>query len=270
MAKKTISDEEIMALCTAIESRYSELFGRAKGASYKQSKDEAWNELNSELLAQGFRVFEKSIADLRDNVYGYRKRAVESKWLSARKTGSAGINWKNWESVIIRMEKFSEEVEIMEDVGDSGAKLTTWQKQVEFDASKEETDIKLNVSDPPLGEAASSSASAAAAGSIYTPRFQMRKRPKVERPSQFSTAVGGGGFGGENRRSFEELKLQLLEKEVELKTKQLQLAEFDIQYKRRSVELVELQIVELQRKMGRYEVEAEGENTFTVLKKSEY
>uniref|UniRef100_A0A914GSU0 Uncharacterized protein n=1 Tax=Globodera rostochiensis TaxID=31243 RepID=A0A914GSU0_GLORO len=61
-----------------------------------------------------------------------------------------------------------------------------------------------------------------------------------------------------------------VEKEVELKTKQLQLAEFDIQYKRRSVELVELQIVELQRKMGRYEVEAEGENTFTVLKKSEY
>uniref|UniRef100_A0A914HPD5 Uncharacterized protein n=1 Tax=Globodera rostochiensis TaxID=31243 RepID=A0A914HPD5_GLORO len=47
-------------------------------------------------------------------------------------------------------------------------------------------------------------------------------------------------------------------KEVELKTKRLQMAEFDIQYKRRSVELVELQIVELQRKLGRYEVEAEG------------
>lgn len=94
-SKKPLTDQELTALCTAIEVRYDELFGRAKGAAYKKSKEDAWNDVKAECLAQGFRVFEnKTVVQMRDDIYGYRKRSVEQKWRNSQKTGGGGVNWK--------------------------------------------------------------------------------------------------------------------------------------------------------------------------------
>ena len=93
--KRPLNDNILMALTTAIESRYEDLFGRAKGSSYKKSKEDAWTDVKAEVLAQGFRELEnKTITQLRDDIYGYRKRAVFEKWKNSQKTGGGGVNWK--------------------------------------------------------------------------------------------------------------------------------------------------------------------------------
>jgi hypothetical protein len=107
-SKKHLTDDEIYALCIAVESRHQELFGRAKGPNYKQAKIDSWNALKADLIAQGFKCFEgKSVDDLRDNVYGYRKRNTETKWNNSRKTGGAGVQWKNVSKNLISPVNFS-------------------------------------------------------------------------------------------------------------------------------------------------------------------
>lgn len=191
--KKNLTDEELFAFVSAIEPRYNELFGRAKGVSFKESKEAAWGEVRAECLAQGFKSFEgKSVDSLRDDIYGYRRRAVEHKFNNSKKTGHGGIQWKNvsvfklkkklikWEETIIRMEKFNEMVEVLDDIADSGGNLTDFQKTVRDSAvAEEEKNVKIE--GVKVDVAADVKDGAKTPARSYIPQFIMRgkKRMKV-------------------------------------------------------------------------------------------
>ena len=101
---KNLTEQELLAFVQAVEQHYDELFGRAKGSSLKKTKEDAWKNVVLECVAQGYRAFEdKTVSQLRDDIYGYRKRTVEKKWNNSQKTGGEGIIWKQVYFIFFRI-----------------------------------------------------------------------------------------------------------------------------------------------------------------------
>lgn len=79
-----------------VKASKDQLFGKFSGTEVtRDSKKKAWDDVAARCVVLGFPRFAgKSVVDLRDNLFGRKKKALKEKMDKGKKTGAKAVTYK--------------------------------------------------------------------------------------------------------------------------------------------------------------------------------